>query len=259
MQYEKELNAALEAGLKAKATVMKYYHEGFHVEIKGDNSPVTEADKASDKIIRDYLGKRFPDYAFLTEESVDNKDRLKNDYVRIIDPVDGTEDFVHKDDMFTINIALAYKHKVVLGIVFIPATGDIYYGVEGSGSFKIHDGNTTKIHVNDKLTDLTVLTSVYHPAIKDVKTIEKYKDRIKHVKKIGSSIKGCYIAEGKAEITYRFEDGTKEWDTAAFQAVVENAGGLVIKFNGQPIEYNREDVYNRDGYIVLNRRENFLI
>lgn len=90
MEYEKELNAALEAALKAKEVVLKYYYGGFKVEIKEDSSPVTDADKASDKIIRDYLGARF-DYAFLTEESADSKERLNSDYVWIVDPIDGTK------------------------------------------------------------------------------------------------------------------------------------------------------------------------
>lgn len=258
MQYEKELNAAIEAGLKAKEVVLKYYYNGFHVEIKEDDSPVTEADKASDKIIREYLQERFPSYSFLTEESVDDKERLKNDFVWIIDPIDGTEDFVHKDDEFTINIGLSYKHKVVLGVVLIPAYNLIYYAVEGSGAFKIKDGITTKIHCNDKLTDLTALCSKFHANEKEAALYTKHADRIKHIEKIGSSVKACYIAEGKAELSFRCSDGTKEWDTAAYQIIVEEAGGAVLKFDRTPIVYNREDVYNRGGFVIINRKENFL-
>ena len=105
MEYEKELNAALEAALKAKEVVLKYYYSGFNVEIKEDSSPVTDADKASDKIIRDYLGARF-DYAFLTEESADSKERLNSDYVWIVDPIDGTMNFVkqHNNGHFLLNL-----------------------------------------------------------------------------------------------------------------------------------------------------------
>ena len=259
MKYEKELYAAIEAGLKAKKVVLDYYHNGFDVEIKSDNSPVTDADKAADKIIREYLGNRFKDYAFLTEESVDNKDRLSNDYVWIVDPVDGTKDFVAKDDEFTINIGLAYKHKVVVGVVVIPAKDLLYYASEGNGAYVFKDGKSTKIHVNDKLTDLTCYTSVFHFTDEEKSLIASHNDRIKHVLPLGSSIKPCYIANGYGEITLRLNDGTKERDTCAFQCIVEEAGGLVLKPDKTPITYNREDVYNRDGYIVINRIENFIL
>lgn len=114
--WEKELQAAIEAGVKARAKIMEIYEKGFDVEIKEDNSPVTAADKAADKIIRDHLHKVFPSHAFLTEESEDNDERLSNDYVWIVDPVDGTKDFVARDGGFTTNIALAYKHELVVGV-----------------------------------------------------------------------------------------------------------------------------------------------
>ena len=95
-------------------------------------------------------------------------------------------------------------------------------------------------------------------SLKEEETIEKHKDRINHIKKIGSSIKACYIASGLGEISYRMSQGTKEWDTCAFQIIVEEAGGLVLKPDKTPITYNRVDVYNREGYIIINRIENFL-
>lgn len=259
MLYQKELNAAIEAGLKAKEVVLSYYHNGFDVEIKSDNSPVTEADKESDKIIRNYLKVRFPNYAFLTEESIDNLDRLNNDYVWIIDPVDGTEDFVHKDDEFTINIALSYKHEAVLGVVLIPAKNLIYYATKGNGAYCFENGVSRPIHVSNAKKDLRCLCSKFHPSINEKETIKKHSDLITKVTPIGSSIKACFIADGKAEISYRLSDGTKEWDTCAFQVIVEEAGGLVLKPNKEPIRYNREDVYNREGYLIINRIENFLL
>lgn len=258
--FERELEVMLKAAKEAREVIMNYYNKGFHVEIKSDNSPVTEADKKSDSLIRKILKDEFPSYAFLTEESNDDLTRLSNDFVFIVDPVDGTKDFVAKDDMFTTNIALAYKGKVVVGVVAIPAKNEYYFALKGNGSFKIEsNGTVKKICVNDKTSDLTVLKSVFHENEKEKATIEKYKSKISKVEKVGSSIKACRIAEGSAEITYRFADGTKERDTAAFQCIVEEAGGLVIKFNKEPLTYNKKDVYNHDGYIVLNRIENFLI
>ncbi|MBR0294804.1 MAG: 3'(2'),5'-bisphosphate nucleotidase CysQ [Bacilli bacterium] len=260
MMWEKELNAALEAGLKAKEKIMEIYQKGFDVEIKEDNSPVTIADKSADAIIREVLHKHFPSHAFLTEESEDDLSRLDNDYVWIVDPVDGTKDFVARDGGFTTNIALAYKHELVVGVVVVPVTGEIYYAMKGVGSFyRNPDGKEEIIHVNDKVDNLTCLRSVFHFNENEAKLIEKHKDKITKVEKFGSSLKPCRIAHGKAEITYRLSAGTKEWDTAACQIIVEEAGGLFIEPDGNRITYNRKDVYNRKGYIVVNRKENILL
>ena len=121
------------------------------------------------------------------------------------------------------------------------------------------DGKTIQIHCNSKTNDLTTLVSRFHSNEEEQATIRKHSDRIKHQKIIGASIKGCIIAKGEAEMSYRFSSNTKEWDTCAMQAIVEQAGGLILKFDGEPIHYNREDVYNRGGYVICNCRENFLI
>ena len=201
----------------------------------------------------------FPNHAFLTEESEDNLDRLNNDYVWIVDPVDGTKDFVARDGGFTTNIALAYKHELVVGVVVAPVTGDCYFATKNGGSYHRINGVDKKIHVNDKLEDLTCLCSVFHTNETELKLIEKHSDKIKHVMKYGSSLKPCRIAEGLAEITYRMSAGTKEWDTAACQIIVEEAGGIFVEPDGSRITYNRKDVYNRKGYVVVNRKENILL
>lgn len=257
--WEKELEAAIEAGKIAREIILDIYHQNFAVEIKEDHSPVTQADKNADAAIKKYLHEKFPSYAFLTEESNDDKSRLSNDYVWIVDPLDGTKDFVARDGGFTTNIALSYKHRIVVGVVVVPVTGEIYFASKGNGAFYRNNNIDTKIHVNDKLTDLTVLRSVFHFVDEEKAVIEKHKDRIAKVEKVGSSLKPCRIAQGLAEITYRLNDGTKEWDTAACQIVVEEAGGLFVEPSGKEITYNREDVYNRNGYIVVNRKENILL
>ena len=258
--WKNELKAAIEAGKIAKEKILEIYHQKFAVEIKSDNSPVTIADKTADKIIRDYLHEKFPTHAFLTEESEDDVSRLQNDFVWIVDPVDGTKDFVAKDDQFTTNIALSYKHKLVVGVVIAPALDEIYFASENNGAFfQKSQQKPVKIHVNDKINDLTVLTSVFHFNDDEKALIEKHKDRITNVMKRGSSLKPCAIAHGLAEITYRMSPNTKEWDTAACQIILEEAGGLFVKPDGSPITYNRVDVYNREGYIAVNRKENILL
>ena len=257
--WEEQLSAAIEAGIAAIEGILKIYHTDFDVEIKDDNSPVTLADKNADKVIREILHKRFPEYAFLTEETDDDKSRLENDFVWIVDPVDGTKDFVAKDGGFTTNIALAYKHEAVVGVVVVPLTGEVYYAAKGMGAFYQKDGVTKQIHVNDKLDNLTVYKSVFHSKQNEEEMYKKHANKIAKIEKWGSALKPCRIAQGLGELSYRLSDGTKEWDTAASQVIVEQAGGIFLDTNKKRIMYNREDVYNRDGYIICNRIENFLL
>ena len=260
--YEQELKVALTAVNSVRELILDIYNSSdLGVEIKEDNSPVTKADKAADKKIREILSTAFPLYSLLTEESVDDKARLNNDYVWIVDPIDGTKDFVAKNDQFTVNIGLSYKHKAVLGVILIPVSGEIYYAVEGLGAYYLKDKNASpiRIHCNNKVQDVTTLVSNFHSNQTEMDMIKKHSDIIKHQKKVGATIKGCLIAKGEAEMSYRFSSNTKEWDTCAMQILVEEAGGFLLKFDGNPIRYNREDVYNKDGYIICNVRQNFLL
>ena len=257
--WEEQLNAAIEAGVKAIEGILQVYNSNFDVEIKEDNSPVTLADKNADKVIREYLHNKYPTYAFLTEESTDDLARLNNDYVWIVDPVDGTKDFVAHDGGFTTNIALAYKHEAVVGVVVVPLTGEIYFAAKGLGAFYRHNGVTERIHVNDKLENLTCYKSVFHSKQDEEEMIKKHADKITKVEKWGSALKPCRIAQGLGEISYRLSDGTKEWDTAASQVIVEQAGGIFLEPDKNRIMYNRADVHNRKGYVICNRIENFLL
>ena len=140
----------LETIKKAKEAVLKIYYEGFEVNIKADNSEVTNADLLSEKIIKESLSKNFPNYAILSEESSDNKERLTNDYCFIVDPIDGTKDYVNKTNNFAINIALAYKKEVVLGVIAVPCRNLYYYAIKGQGAYKIENEIVIKIHVSDR-------------------------------------------------------------------------------------------------------------
>lgn len=258
--FEKELEVALKAAKQCVPLILEIYSsDNIGLEIKEDNSPVTKADKATDNTIRKILHEAFPSYALLTEESEDDKSRLSNDYVWIVDPIDGTKEFVAHSDEFTINIGLSYKHEPVLGVILIPVTGEIYYAVKGKGAYYQNGDKVIKIHVNSRTNNLTTLVSRFHSNEDEQAMIAKHSDRIKHQRVVGSSIKGCVIAKGEAEMSYRFSSNTKEWDTCAMQTIVEEAGGLLLKFTGERILYNREDVYNRGGYVICNCKENFLI
>ncbi len=258
--FEKELEAMIEASLKAKKVIMEIYNTHFDVEIKSDNSPVTQADKAADKLIKEYLQERFPDYGFLTEESEDNLERLNKEYIFVVDPVDGTKDFVIRDGMFTTNIGLIHNHEVVAGVVTIPCQDEYYYASKGNGSFYVKEGNKpVRIHVSKNKTNLKMLTSCFHIGEKELEVFKKHPHNIVQLNKVGSAIKFCLIARGEADVMFRYGEGTKEWDTAAGQIVVEEAGGVFIHYDKSPITYNKVDVYHHDGYAILNDIDNLYI
>lgn len=251
------LEVALEAARKAKEEILRVYNLDFDVMIKEDNSPVTVADQHADSIIRQVIHSYYPSHAFLTEESDDDLSRLNYDYVWIVDPVDGTKDFVSKDNEFTTNIALCYKHEIVLGVVLIPVSGEIYYAIKGEGSYYIDEqGNISRNHVSDRTKDLIFLTSKFHVSDKEITYYESHKNIIKTKEQYGSAIKACRIARGLADLQLRFGKGTKEWDTAASQIVVIEAGGVFITPNGETMSYNRENVYNLEGFFVANKKSN---
>lgn len=253
--WENELADMLEAGAMAREKILEVYHRPFDIEIKSDNSPVTEADKAADRIIFSYLKEKYPTYAFLTEESEDDKERLKNDFCFIVDPVDGTKDFCARNDEFATNIALAYKHEIVVGVIFLPSLGDVYYAIKNQGAYHLKNGVVKRIHVNNKKNNLTLYTSRFHSSDFE-KQIPTLDSRITKVEPHGSSLKACYIAEGLGEIHYRTNEGTKEWDIAPIDLLIKEAGGVFIKPNGESYTYNRDDVYNHEGYIIANCIEN---
>ncbi len=257
--WESELELAKTIAIKAGKKIMEYYHGSFEVDIKSDDSPVTSADRASNEIIVSELKRKYPFFAILSEENDDDFSRLDNDYVWIIDPLDGTQDFVDHGSGFAVNIALAYKHELVVGVVYIPVNDELYYASKGNGSFCVRNNKTMRIHVSDKVNDLTCLTSLHFFGKEETELVNKHSDKIKKCFAAGASIKACLIAEGKAEICYRLYPNTKEWDTAAPQLLVEEAGGYFLKPDGTPIRYNRKDVNNREGFIIANSKDNFLL
>jgi 3'(2'), 5'-bisphosphate nucleotidase len=257
--YQKELSTLLELGKQASDIIMNFYSKGFEVETKEDNSPVTSADKASDKLIRDTLIKEFPSYGLLTEEDADDKIRLSKDKVFIIDPLDGTTDYVGRDDMFCVNLALVQDHHPVVSVVAVPCKGDLYFAVKGKGAYvKLNNRVLKKIHVSHRHSPITVYASKDHqnPALNAA--FEKHKDELT-VKRIGSALKACLIASGQGEACYSIGKGTKEWDTCAPQLIVEEAGGIYHQNHKDPITYNRDDVYNEDGFTILAQPFNDII
>jgi 3'(2'), 5'-bisphosphate nucleotidase len=258
--YWRELQCLLGLAQKSSEKIMEIYNKGFNVTLKSDHSPVTDADLASDKIIREGILSAFPDYGLLTEEDADDFKRLAKDKVFIIDPLDGTADFVRRDGQFAINLALSNHGEPVVGVVAIPTTGDIYFAVKGHGAFlKSPDKMLKRIHVSYRQHNLIVLASVCFPNPNLDAQIDKHASMIRERRRWGSAWKECLIAEGKADLCYSTGSGTKEWDVCAPHLVITEAGGVFTDCNGQPITYNKKDVYNRNGYIAANMAANCLL
>ncbi|SHK23062.1 3'(2'),5'-bisphosphate nucleotidase CysQ [Paramaledivibacter caminithermalis] len=258
MNLSRELNISKILAVKAGEAIMKIYTDSFDIEYKEDESPITVADKRSNQIIIDGLSSEFPDYSILSEECQDDLSRLNNDRCFIVDPLDGTKEFIKKNGEFTVNIALAYKNRVVLGVIYLPATKELYYAAKGLGAYYQTKLNVQKISVSDRIENIRVMMSRSHATDKLKDLIKRNSYKISHVKIAGSSLKGCLIAKGEAEIYYRYSL-TKEWDTAAMQCIVEEAGGIFKQIDDTDMLYNRENSLNDKGFYILNKMENRLI
>ena len=194
---------------KASIEIINIYNTGnFNIEIKNDESPVTSADLVANRIIIDELNK-ISNYPVLTEESpVDYEIRKDWSKYWLVDPLDGTKDFIAHKGGFTVNIALIENNKPILGVVYIPVSGNVYYAKKGKGSYK----NGKKIYNNATRKNLIAADSIFH-STKETQGFFK-KNNIKSIKKYGSSIKICKLSEGVIDVYPRL-NGTKEWDTAA--------------------------------------------
>ncbi|NLX75845.1 MAG: 3'(2'),5'-bisphosphate nucleotidase CysQ [Clostridiaceae bacterium] len=252
---EKVLETAKELAKGAGRIILEVYNRDFSVDYKDDRSPITEVDrKANDYIVKN-LKSKYPECAILAEESKDDPERLGNDWCFIIDPLDGTKEFVKKNGEFTVNIALCFQGRPVLGVIGIPVTGELYYAVKGKGAYYEKDGHIEKIHVSSRTSDIRLMMSRSHKSDKLLELIER--NGIKNVKSAGSAIKGCLIARGEAEVYYRFGH-TMEWDTAAMHCIVEEAGGIFRQMDDSEMTYNRVNNLNEKGFYILNHPANKL-
>ena len=259
MSYKKELEVSKKAAVLAGQAIMEIYNsEDFNVEYKDDKSPLTKADKASNEIIVKMLSESFPTYAILSEEEKDNPERLKNDLCFVVDPLDGTKEFIKRNGQFTVNIALSYKHKSVMGVIYVPVTGELYYAYQGFGSYLEKDGKITRLAVSKEKkekSDLNVVMSNSHGCPQMEELLNKY--NLKNFVKVGSSLKGCMIAKGDADVYYR-HNPTMEWDTAAMQCIVEEAGAIFMQMDDTEMLYNRVDSLNIKGFYIINSIDNKL-
>ena len=255
--YQEELNEIIYIIKNASRIILDGYHNGTSSSIKEDGSVVTEVDKAADKLIREYLISKFPTYGLLTEESKDDLSRLDKEYIFIVDPIDGTLEYVRHQYEFVTNIALVRNHEVVVGVIYAPLSDELFYAVKDEGAYYIKDNKINRIHVSNRLDNLRVLTSPYHEVEEEKEYLEKYKDKFESISYGGAAYKACLIASGKAEASYRFSPNSKEWDIAAPDIIVREAGGYFYDKYRKKFTYNKVDVRNLDGFIMINNDKNY--
>ncbi len=243
----------------AADVIMEIYQKAdLGVVQKSDDSPVTAADIAANQIIMEGLRKLAPEIPILSEEVVVSFDERREwQELWVVDPLDGTKEFIKRNGEFSINIALVVEGKPVLGMVYLPTTGEGYFGVTKSwrglpeGAIKWHGQDIEEISVREPRDPLVAMTSRSHgPSLpEDLKaTLKSAYDQVRELPK-GSSIKGCRIAEGIADLHLR-RGPTSEWDTAAQQAIIEAAGGLLVDPTGEPFRYNQRDSLLNGHFIV---------
>lgn len=252
------LNTAVIAALEASKAILEIYHSGeFDIELKGDNSPLTKADIASHNVIMSYLTKT--DIPVLSEEGRDipYKDRKDWKQLWIVDPIDGTKEFIKRNGEFTVNIALIENQKPIIGVIFVPVTGELYFSSKEIGAFKValdlddYDVevlllNSNKLPLQREDNTFTIVASRSHMSAETREYVQEMRDIYEKVKLIskGSSLKLCMVAEGTANCYPRFAP-TMEWDTAAGQAICEHAGFKVIDWGTKEnMLYNREELLN---------------
>lgn len=243
-----KIKIAGELAVKAGDAILEVYNTDFSVDYKDDKSPLTEADCRSHHIIVDGLSKNWPDIPVVSEESGRQTDfAVRSGWSRfwLVDPLDGTKEFVKRNGEFTVNIALVEDRFPVLGVIYVPVSGNLYFGGRGKGSWrKAGPGeDAARIrarHVAEGMP-VTVVKSRSHPS----EALEKYLETLNVRDSIsaGSSLKFCLVAEGLGDVYARLGP-TMEWDTAAGQAIVEEAGGLVVDMNGDRLSYNKESLKN---------------
>jgi 3'(2'), 5'-bisphosphate nucleotidase len=241
----------VELACDAGDAIMHVYARDFAVETKQDNSPVTAADLAAHRILCDGLAALTPDIPVLSEEAADIPWETRRAWPRLwlVDPLDGTREFVKKNGEFTVNIALIENHEPVMGVIHAPALDVLVHAERGAGAFLRSEGDDIALATTrPAAAPLRVAASRSHATERTTRLLDALGDHERLG--LGSSLKFCRIAEGRIDFYPRFGP-TSEWDTAAGQAILECAGGAVLDVNGEPLRYNTKDsLLNPDFFAV---------
>ncbi len=241
--------AAITACRKAGEKILEVYGSSdFDIEAKGDSSPLTKADRMAHEVIVSQLdGYHLP---ILSEEGKDIpfEERSLWDFFWMVDPLDGTKEFIKKNGEFTVNIALIHKNQPILGVVFAPVLNKMYWGYKGGGSWsQFGDDEIVPMILKRNQSIKTIVASRSHLSSETQELLDKYPEA--EVISMGSSLKFMLVAEGKAQLYPRFAP-TMEWDTAAAQGIIEAAGGIVEAYpDGGALKYNKENLLN--GWFVV--------
>ncbi len=251
-----QVDVLIDAVRQASEILLKFYRNPDLVIInKEDHSPVTEADFASNKCITEMLAREYPAIPLISEEGVNEEYSIRKnrEYTWILDPLDGTREFIAGNDEFAVNLALLHYSAPVFGIISVPAKNIIYYAQSGEGSWKINpDGSRQRlpIHSSDyqQSKKITALISRSHSGEREkayIKTLEERGWQVE-IRPTGSAYKHVMLAEGSAHL-YAKPGVCQEWDTAPGQIILEEAGGSVVRLdNGEPLVYNKEVFTNPD-------------
>ena len=236
-----------EIAIRAGAAIMEVYKKDFKVDFKEDKSPLTEADLKANEIICTALTEKYPAIPILSEENKEESYQVRKSWNKfwLVDPVDGTKEFIKKNREFTVNIALIENGTPILGVVYAPALEDIYTGEINKGAHKNEESLPLKINQCPE-ESLTVVASRSHLSKETENFIANLKSKTADVKTVskGSSLKLCLVAEGTADYYPRLAP-TMEWDTAAAHAVCLAAGKKVFRHDtGEELQYNKENLLN---------------
>lgn len=249
LQHNVEIHDIIEIVKEAGKITLKFYDMEYSVEEKKNKTPVTVADKT----VHDFLIEKLAvyNYPILSEEGEDHFDDRKNaSYVWVVDPLDGTSDYIQKTGDFSILIGLVKDHEPVLGVVYEPVKDALYWAERHEGAYMKRTGKVQKIHVSDKedLSVMTILLSRNHLRESDIRLCDML--GIRSQKSRGSTSKMCVIARGDAEIYINTSDRMAEWDTCAPHIVLEEAGGRVTDMRGDKIIYNSENPVHQNGFLA---------
>lgn len=251
------MDAVVDIAAAAGEEILRIYRTDFDVTAKGDDSPLTLADLNAHRVIVARLAKLTPDVPIVSEESAPPAFDVRSRWSRywLVDPLDGTREFVGKNGEFTVNIALIEGHRPVVGVVGVPAQDVIFTGDVASMRAERRAGGKRSAIATRRMTGLdkiAVVASRSHGGERLEKYLAALRERFANVERapVGSSLKLCILAEGKADLYPRLGP-TSEWDIAAAQAVLEAAGGRVLTFDGAPLRYNtKESLLNPEFFAI---------
>ncbi|AJM91503.1 MULTISPECIES: 3'(2'),5'-bisphosphate nucleotidase CysQ [Nitrosopumilus] len=245
-----ELDIAIKAAQEAGDAILEIYKGEFEEFIKKDDSPITEADLKSNEIIKKILSQT--KHKILSEEDNDDQSRLSEEIIWIVDPLDGTSDFIDKTGEFTVMIALVKNKKPILGVIGWPTEKTLFVAQQGNGAFRYSNGEWKKISVTsiEEIPKCRTIGSRHHLSDKEKAFIKKL--GIDDFTSIGSSLKVGKIASGEAEAYITTTDKMKEWDSAASYCIISEAGGKMTDMLGNDITYNNKEVHHQNGILVTN-------